>query len=476
MTQRFQKCIIILVRTSLFAIAIPFLFYVETANSGDWGRRQVERIRASQRSGVSQSTRASARQTHGGVTCPDGQCGNPSLRSRTTRLSVSSPLSIGASRTLVNLYRSCDAATPVGDLVISDGGRVRLSYDDANRNHFLYTGDSTRVSGIDTVRSIRTVQYNGRTIKGGPRVVASGPYSKHVANAQCADPVVNGRSVDAQSTPVIFQNGATLGYKPGQGLNPYGCVSSPTNALCNMRPSSEPAIALDCMEFVTTSMASACLKFTTDDNFKQAGAKFLKGNLYVSNSNVHNAIRGSNSCFDRINMNNANFLKEGDLIFGKEKPNHAVIISDVTDPSDPLGISAVVRSRRSCSSITPMDFNFSLAQSTSVASIGPSKIRAADFFCFHNRTIHKNNGLRCGRGRSGVNFEVPFPLEDLRARAIQICNHMKNGGTLPPPSISENYNFVRHKGTSECKMSGSECPNVIGDECADDVCRIGRGA
>jgi len=216
---------------------------------------------------------------------------------------------------------------------------------------------------------------------------------------------------------------------------------------------------------VTTAMTSACLKFTEDDNFTNPSAQFLPGPRYVSNRNVANTLGQSNSCFDRIDMDSTNFLQEGDLLFGSSAPNHAVIATDV-DPVDPFGIEAAVRRGRSCDSLSPRDFNFALAQSTSTASLGPSKIAAADFFCFYNRNEHLNTNRGCNRGGT---YDIPFPLQDLLTRAIQVCRHRHEGRGLPPANLNPNYHFVRHTGTPECVMSDDECPSVIRDECCNKL-------
>ena len=457
-------------RTSLIAIAVSFLLFSNLAHAGGWLNRSISRLRGEQTFGVGQDRRAAANETHGGSgVCDD--CGPDSMRSRFIgNLPVDSPLSAGVDRTLVNLFRSCDAADPLTDIVTHSAGQTRLTYDQNRRNFFLNVTPGTANAGVDTVRDVMNREVEGRTYEGGPEVVQNGPYARHVANAQCPDPVVSGRTIDSERNPVIFQNGSTLAYSPGQGLNPYSCATNPQGGYCNLGPRSQPAIALDCMEFVTTAMASACLKFTEDDNFTDGRARFLPGPRYVSNRAVASTLGDSNSCFDRIGMNNPNFIQEGDLIFGSESPNHAVILTDV-DPSDPFGI--IAHGSRSCDSLTPRNFRFSLAQSTSEASLGPSKVAASDYFCFYNREQLAGANIPCG---GPTQYAVPFPLNDLLVRAKQICEARKRSQAPPPASINPNYHFVRHNGSSECRMSEDECPNVIGDECADDVCRLGRGS
>ena len=365
MTHRFMNCIITMVRTSLFAIAIYAFFYTDVSHSTSSG----------QTSGVGHEETISQNRTHGGSSCPEGQCGSGSLRSEGLKSLPIPSLSLGVDRTLVNLYRSCDAVVPLTDLVIkSDDGKVNLNYESWKRKKSLKTREFPK-NPIDEVRIVAN----------GSEVVQAGPYAGHIEHAQCSNPLVNGKPVDSKTTPVVFQNGASLTYKKKQGLNPYNCVR-PTSGHCNMGKGSKPAIALDCMEFVAAAMASACLKFTKKDNFKHSKAKFLSGKKYVSNANVEATLKKKDSsCFNSIKMNSVNFLKEGDLIFGSKSPNHAIIITDV-HPTDPFGINRL--GNRKCEDLTPRDFDFSLSQSTSTDSLGPSKIEADDFFCFRNRKLN----------------------------------------------------------------------------------------
>jgi len=452
MTQISIVGILISVRTSFVTILFLTFIYTDSVYSFGGGRR------SSQTSGISQDSRAASNQTYGGAQdCIDGSCGTPSLRADgPRRLPTNSALSGGVDRGLVNIYRSCDAGTPLRDLVTTGSdGNTNLSFNNEFRSAGIRTYDVSDNIG------------RRRSITNGAWATQYGPYYQYTQNGQCQDPSVNGRRVDADTTPVIFQNGASLQHTSA-GISPYACLSS--NGFCNMGPDSQPAIGLDCMEFVGLAMVSACLKFTTQDDFSRTNSQFLGSGQYLSNAALGRTLNSSTSCFNSVGQNSANFLQEGDMIFGTEDPNHAIIFTDV-DPVDPLGIENVLsKSGRSCESITPRDFNFSLAQSTSLTSFGPSKVEAADYFCFINRNQHLNENKPC---TAAGNYDVPFPFEDLVARAIQICRH-REGRALPPSSMSSNYHFVRHKGTDACRMDENECPDVVGDECADDVCRMQR--
>ena len=442
-----MRTLMMRVRTFLFTIAISIFLFADSANAHS---------RFTDFFGVRQDRRARSNATHGGSgVCLKG-CGNDSLRAEGPKpIPIRKGLALGVDRTLVNLFRSCGANKPLRNLITSHKGRITTTYNSQYRQSGLSVNDFGGAIGTR------------RNIVNGEWVAQNGPYYAMTKTGECSDPEVPGRSIDMSLTPTIFQNGATLTHVKGQGLNPYNCVTNPNNGHCNMASGSQPAIALDCMEFVTTAMASACLKFTKNDDFTRSPEPLFLGGgggREVSNKTVASTIGKENSCFTNIEMNRSDFLKEGDLLFGSSSPNHAVMITDIEDPQDPFGINS---HSGSCDNMTTANFRFSVAQSTSEDSLGPSKIRASDFVYFIHRNF-KKNWRRRGNKLVLINPNYPFPLNQLLQRAIQLCRHKKENKPLPLASLDPKYHFVRHKGSEpECRMSKDKCPPVIGDECAD---------
>ena len=457
-----------MVRTFLFTIAISIFLFADSANANRLldlffpNRNNQSGSRPGKTFGVKQDRRAHPNATHGesGV-CLEKCKDNNSLKAISTEsIPIRGGLALGVDRTLVNLFRSCGANKPLRNLITSDKGRIITTYNSQYRQSGLRANNFGGTIGIR------------RNIVNGKWVAQNGPYYAMTRNGECSNPKVDGKSIDMSLTPTIFQNGATLTYVKHQGqglLNPYTCVSNPpNNGHCNMDSSSKPAIALDCMEFVTTAMASACLKFTKNDDFTRSpGPRFLGGGkgLEVSNKTVASTIGKKNSCFTDIKMNSPDFLKEGDLLFGSSSPNHAVVITDIENPQDPFGIDS---HSGSCDNMTAANFRFSVAQSTSEDNLGPSKIRASDFVYFIHRNLKEKWHLKRNGKLALKNPNYPFPLNQLLVRAIQLCKHKKEKKRLPPASLDPKYHFVRHKGSDpKCRMSKKKCPHVIGDECAN---------
>lgn len=417
--------------------------------------------------GVSHNQLAKPTDTHAGSgTCFNGKCATNTLTSKLKPISQKSGLSLGVDKTLVNLFRSCDANEPLQGLIYQDGPYVELSFNEGKRGAGLVANYFE--GSIDTKRRVMD----------GALATQNSPYYPFTKNGQCNNPKIGSKTIDMNKTPVIFQNGSSMTFdKKSDRLNPYICSQSVANGLCNMDPQSHDAIALDCMEFVTMAMASSCLKFTTNDNFKNPQARFLGNKYEIGNQILAGTLKQKDSCFEPVKMDSADFLKEGDLLFGSEAPNHAIIATDV-DPIDPFGIQKILQDpNKSCDDLTYRDFNFSISQSTTNANLGPSKMTAKEFICFYNRNQHLNENKNCDKAG---NYDLPFPLWQLFFRAKDICGSIQDGTTLPKFRAEVNdknkeiHHYVRHKDTEACKMNEQECPRVVGDECANDVCKMPR--
>lgn len=401
--------------------------------------------------GVAQSQPARAAQTHGGVRCTDGQCGdtNSFRRSPVSPVDTGPNLANGVNRAMSTLFRSCSAQNPINSFFTRDSSGRYVGTFNQGARFMSYT------SATDPDRQNDTI----RTVTDGARLAQNGPYSNDVSNGECSMPQVNGQTVDMRETPALFQYRATMEYLPGQGLSPYRCATNTSSGYCNLGAGSQPAVALDCMEFVGLAFASACIKFTEDDNFRNESFGIaVGGNRELSNRAVYDSLGSPNSCLNEVPQNSTDFLQDGDLFFGSSAPNHATIITDVGP--DPLGIRSALSSGKSCDDITPNDFNFSLAQSSSFASVGPIKSTASAYFWLKN-SANINN-------RSG-GLSTPFPLDQLLGRAVSMCRTLRANpnATSFPPYFAENHHLVRHNGSPECVMDDDECPDVVGDECAD---------
>jgi len=356
----------------------------------------------------------------------------------------------GVSRVMATIYGACEAARPLNSIEV-DSARRNQSY-----GSYLATDNKKQAmksSWKKYIPGFKSRDYDVREITNSSQFVQAGPYGAAMRGRVCrSNPGFN-----VTSSPKTFGYGSGGAMVNGQ-YNILRCgqasylksLSSAQKAYkCGLSPNSQPAITLDCAEFLGAAAIASCKKFHKNQTLDGSGFKFPGGRELSTASMISIAKGGGGSCLTNnptIGPNSS--IQAGDMFAGSSA--HSVMISSVGN--DPLGIAAAKRRRGGCDSISYGDLNFTMAHSPSHTSLGPINTTARAY----------------ARMVTGAGLRQAYPLNKIIAMAITICKRQANGGAQSFMNDSK-FSLLRHKSSDPaCSYSKKDCPPLTGDECADE--------
>lgn len=386
---------------------------------------------------------------------------NNSLRSQPyQRITDPNNLANGMSRALTSIFATCSAATPLQSFEFPYPER-----------HTLMTSSEFQALQAQGFQNSEAVLTNINT-----RAPVAGVYQSSVNDARgsCLNSAYRNQHK-------AFGIGAG-GYLNSRGEYSFMTCEGQRTAVqkayqCGLAPRSPNGLTMDCAELIGAATIGSCLKLNKNQRLGANG--IYLGQSQFSTHSLRAQATDANSCLNANSPMSAGApIVAGDIM---TMAGHSIVITGVSN--DPLGIQ---KANGNCSSIRIEDMNFTFAHSASVGRTGPMNISARAYYCASiNKTmgmsvnechslIQSHGTVRAGRYRNNTSLPSSmdvFPLNKIRQAAVGLCERLKSGNQVPAASIFNgqgNLRHLRHKGTSDCKMSPDECPKIQGDECADD--------
>lgn len=239
---------------------------------------------------------------------------------------------------------------------------------------------------------------NKRVIASLSEVQSTHPYIKNVSSY--AEGCFNVRK-----SPLIYDYGG----------KPYAttAATSPIDLFKNNGDGTS-VLGIDCSGYVFTSMATAGLRLKEGRSLKASDSWAWGSTSYVEPQN--NGL----TCLSKISVTAATSLKAGDIV---AVPGHVLMIDRAG--TDPFGISKA-KTTSDCNSITPAQFDFSVAQSSpNKEGVGINHYEARYY-------LPTSSKMQAG----------------LLKYAYYACLAKVNAKTYTPNL--GNLSVVRHKGTTAC--------------------------
>jgi hypothetical protein len=385
------------------------------------------------------------------IGCTTGMCTNNPFRNEPVQPIPQDGLANGAARVLTTLYGACDAARPLNSININAVSRNR-----AWRAAQATTSQSDAAANADWkvhVPGFNEPNRDLREISNSAQFNQSGPYAAALRGRMCrSNPGFN-----VAGAPKAFGMGAGGAMVGGQynitrcGQSSYVNALSPVQKAyrCGLTPGSQPAITIDCAEFIGAAAVASCKKLHKDQVLDGSGFKFPGGRELSTAAMVSVGKSGGGSCLSNTpNISPDSSIQAGDIFAGASA--HSVMITRVGN--DPLGISKAKRRTGGCDSLSYNDMDFDMAHSPSHASLGPINSSARAYASLIDRAQITN----------------PYPLNKILAMAKVLCKRQAAGSAQSFMNDSK-FSLLRHK-TSDpgCSYPPGQCPKVAGDQCADE--------